>query len=162
VRPVDYDPKRLTLPDGWADNASKLKLALLSAEDAAARAIILKKNEIWGEVKGELRKISHGKCWYTESPQLGTDVDVDHFRPKKRVAERCAEGDTHPGYWWLAYDLHNYRYSCIVANRLRRDIETDVVGGKADRFPIADEAARAMTPAADWETEKSARRTRQL
>lgn len=47
--------------------------------------------------------MSNGKYWYTESIQLGTDVDVDHFGPKKRIAERCAEGDAHPGYWWLAY-----------------------------------------------------------
>lgn len=135
--------------------ANELKALLLAAPDASARSAILKDNPIWSEIKTELRKISHSKCWYTESIQLGTDVDVDHFRPKKRVAERCAEGDAHPGYWWLAYELANYRYSCIVANRLRRDVETDLIGGKADRFPIADEATRAMAPTADWQAEKT-------
>ncbi|RWC37995.1 MAG: hypothetical protein EOS28_31240 [Mesorhizobium sp.] len=155
MRPIDYDPKKITLPDGWAEKATELKGELVAAADVAARTTILRDNPLWSDVKSELRKLSHGKCWYTESIQLGTDVDVDHFRPKKRVAERCAEGDAHPGYWWLAYDLENYRYSCIVANRLRRDVETDLVGGKADRFPIADETIRAMTPDADWQAEKT-------
>jgi hypothetical protein len=155
VRPINYDPRKLTLPEGWAEKATQLKNQLIAAGDSAARAAILKDNPVWSEVKSELRKLSHGKCWYTESVQLGTDVDVDHFRPKNRVAERCTEGDAHPGYWWLAYALENYRYSCIVANRLRRDIETDRVGGKADRFPIANEATRAMTSDADWQAEKT-------
>lgn len=155
MRPVDYKPEKLALPKGWLVEANKLKGQLREAENAADRAKILKANEIWGEVKNELRKLFHNKCWYTESIQIGTDVDVDHFRPKKRVAERVGKGDGHPGYWWLSYDLDNYRYSCIVANRLRRDIETDIVGGKADRFPIMEEADRAMHPDADWQAEKT-------
>ena len=155
MRPVDYDPSKLNMPEGWAAKASELSKKLSDAADAAARAKILRENAIWADVKPELRKVFHGKCWYTESLQVGTDVDIDHFRPKRRVAERYADGDGHPGYWWLAYDLANYRYSCIVANRLRRDVETDLVGGKADRFPIADEAMRAMTPDADWQAEKA-------
>jgi len=155
MRPVDYHPANLSLPQNWAARAETLRQQLLAAADAGARRQILDENAIWSEIKAELRKVFHGKCWYTESPQVGTDVDVDHFRPKRRVAERVAEGDAHPGYWWLAYELGNYRYSCIVANRLRRDVETDQVGGKADRFPIADEATRAMAPDADWEAEKT-------
>lgn len=154
MRPIDYDPQNLPLPDGWAENAAALRQAVLNAPDDKARAKIIEDNQIWSQVKSELKKLSFGKCWYTESLQIGTDVDVDHFRPKKRVAERCSKGDAHPGYWWLAYELSNYRYSCIFANRYRRDVEADVVGGKADCFPIQDEAHRAMGPDADWESEK--------
>lgn len=155
MRAIDYDPTKIATPADWPSRAADLKKQLSDAADAAARKAILKKNGIWSEIGPELRKLSNGKCWYTESPQTGTDVDVDHFRPKRRVAERMGEDDGHPGYWWLAYELHNYRYSCIYANRLRRDLEAEAVGGKADRFPIDDEAVRAMTPDADWKAEKT-------
>ncbi|MBY4592316.1 MULTISPECIES: hypothetical protein [Rhizobium] len=154
MRAVEYDPKKLSLPPDWAERAEALKKRLLKENDPLKRSEIIRKNEIWSEIKFELRKVFSEKCWYTESPQRGTDTDVDHFRPKRRVFERSTKGDEHPGYWWLAYDLDNYRYSCIYANRLRRDIETDLVGGKADRFPVV-EATRAMGPDANWKSEKT-------
>ena len=155
MRLVDYDPADITISADWTSRANDLTKQLSDAVNAQERKEILRKNGIWSELGKELRKLSNGKCWYTESPQEGTDVDVDHFRPKRRVAERVGEDDGHPGYWWLAYDPRNYRYSCIYANRLRRDLETDLVGGKADRFPIDDEAARAMTPDSNWGAEKT-------
>ncbi len=69
---------------------------------------------------------------------------IDHFRPKNRVGEEGCEG--HPGYWWLAFDRKNFRYSCTFCNSRRRDSETDRAGGKADRFPLRDEAKRCGTP----------------
>lgn len=57
-------------------------------------------------------------------------------------------------YWWYAFDPANFRYSCIVANRLRRDIETGNVGGKADEFPIWDERNRAWCPDDDCDVEQ--------
>jgi hypothetical protein len=41
-----------------------------------------------------------------------------------------------------------------VANRLRRDIETGQVGGKADEFPIWDESNRAWCPDDDCDLEQ--------
>ena len=154
MRAVEYDPRELPLPPDWVERAEALKKRLLAEKDPAKRGEIISKNEIWSEIKSELRKVFYEKCWYTESPQTGTDTDVDHFRPKKKVYERSKAGDSHPGYWWLAYDLENYRYSCIYANRLRRDVETDLVGGKADRFPVVEET-RAMSPEANWKSEKA-------
>ncbi|PQJ40107.1 hypothetical protein BTN99_20190 [Vibrio campbellii] len=92
------------------------------------------------------------KCWYTETPQIGTDFDVDHYWPKGRV--KLADGEVlkrneeqHPGYWWKAFDIDNYRYSCIYANRSRED------GGKVDHFPLADESSRAWDEAANCDYE---------
>ena len=102
----------------------------------------------------------NGKCWYTEAPQAGTDTDVDHFRPKnsvKGVSRSLPESDeieSHPGYWWLAFEPNNYRFSCIVANRPRRDIETGHLGGKVDEFPISNEDQRAWTPDDDYKEEQ--------
>jgi len=88
------------------------------------------------------------KCWYTETPQEGTDFDVDHYWPKGRVklidgVILCKNNDQHPGYWWKAYDIDNYRYSCIYANRSREK------GGKVDYFPITDESNRSWDETAD-------------
>lgn len=93
MRAIDYDPSKLALPADWAARAAKLTQQLVDAADAAARKKILKTNGIWSEIASELRKLSNGNCWYTESPQAGTDVDVDHFRPKNRVAERLGGDD---------------------------------------------------------------------
>ncbi|AMY68274.1 hypothetical protein [Frigidibacter mobilis] len=91
-------------------------------------------------VKAGLHSLFHGKCAYCESFYDATaPVDVEHFRPKGRVAE--AEG--HPGYWWLAADWDNLLPSCIDCNRRRRQRLAGPDGapmadstGKADQFPV--------------------------
>ncbi|MFA0039739.1 hypothetical protein [Vibrio sp. 10N.261.52.A1] len=95
----------------------------------------------WSSLKRTFVAEFGAKCWYTESPQIGTDFDVDHYWPKGRV--KNADGaivkqgtQQHPGYWWKAYDISNYRYSCIFANRARDE------GGKVDYFPLSDESMR--------------------
>ncbi len=151
MRCVDYDPAKIQMPA----KAGQLRQKLLKAESEAARAMLIESNSnVWADVKPQLRKVFHDKCWYTESPQLGTDVDVDHFRPKKRVAEVHDKLKPHPGYWWLAFSPENYRYCCIVANRRRRDVDTGVVGGKADHFPLWDESKRAWPPLCDFSEEE--------
>lgn len=150
MRHVPYDPKKIDYPDGWAKKAKEALAAVRAASDDEKSAEINKPKhrEVWADLKPELSKIMHGKCWYTESMQVGTDTDVDHFRPKNSV-----KGTTHPetgikhnGYWWRAFDPDNYRFSCIVANRARRDVETGLVGGKVDEFPLWSERERAWTP----------------
>jgi hypothetical protein len=68
-----------------------------------------------------------------------SDNNVDHFRPKGEVAEATSHG----GYWWLAFALDNFRYSCTFCNSYRKDRETAGGGGKQDHFPLFDENARA-------------------
>lgn len=155
MRKVDYDPSKVEWPEDLMEKAAKLTATLKGEADQAKRVALIEENQnVWKAAKVALKKLFNGKCWYTESPQAGTDVDVDHFRPKGRVADVSINGASHPGYWWLAFNLANYRYSSIVANRRRRDIETDHVGGKADHFPIWNEADRATNPDADYENEK--------
>lgn len=156
MRRIEYDPAKISFPADWKDKAAKLLQELVDAADDPTRQKILgdQNNRIWSELKLELRKLSHGKCWYTEALQAGTDVDVDHYRPKRRVAELIAAELPHPGYWWLAYDPSNYRFSCIVANRRRQDVEAGRTGGKADHFPIQHETDRAYTKDVDFGAEK--------
>lgn len=70
-----------------------------------------------GKIKAQLEALFHGKCAYCESFYSKTQpVDVEHYRPKGRVAE--AESG-HPGYWWLAMAWENLLPSCIDCNRKR-------------------------------------------
>ena len=91
------------------------------------------KSSVWHAAGEALHLASNGKCWYCESLQDRSDKDVDHFRPKNSVKEATKD---HPGYWWLAFDWRNYRYSCTYCNRKRRDIAGGTEGGKHDHFPI--------------------------
>ncbi|AYH07327.1 MULTISPECIES: hypothetical protein [Pectobacterium] len=155
MRHLDIDFNQLTLPDGWQEKARILSDSLLAAKNAEQRSEIIEKNQAhWKSVKPLLASLFNYKCWYTEAPQQGTDVDVDHFRPKKRVQETLSTTTPHEGYWWLAFCLQNYRFSCIVANRRRTDVGTGVTGGKADHFPLCDESVRANTPDCDLEEEQ--------
>lgn len=62
-------------------------------------------------------------CGYCSRLLPGNDRgDIDHFRPKKEVAE----APDHGGYWWLGYKISNYVLSCSVCNRYR----------KSSKFPL--------------------------
>lgn len=155
MRYVSYDPKKIKKPRGWAKEVKQLEVLLRNEKDDIKRAELINKNDhLWKEIKEQLALLFNNKCWYTESPQNGTDTDVDHYRPKKQVAELNKKGKKHTGYWWLAFKLENYRYSCIVANRRRRDVVTGKTGGKADHFPLLDENKRAWTPTCEYEDEQ--------
>jgi uncharacterized protein (TIGR02646 family) len=108
-------------------------------------------------VKAALEKLFHDKCAYCETPLAApSDWDVEHFRPKKAVAERL----DHPGYYWLAYEWTNLYPSCQHCNQSRRDRprwgdpETGPAAGKMDQFPLEDERTRALRPADDLRSER--------
>lgn len=155
MRYLNINLTGLELPNGWQDTSTQITGALIAANGPEQRSDIIDGNQTqWKLVKPLLAGLFNHKCWYTEAPQQGTDVDIDHYRPKKRVQETIKGGHPHSGYWWLAFNLENYRYSCIVANRRRTDVESGITGGKADHFPLTDEATRAYTPACDMEIEQ--------
>lgn len=130
--------EEIRLPDGWQEKADKLRDQLIAAAPPERKEIIKKNADVWREVKDALSALSHGKCWYCECKEIRSDNPVDHFRPKNRVAD-C---DGHEGYWWLAFDWHNYRFSCTYCNSRR--VGVDTIGGKQDHFPLVDEASRAL------------------
>ncbi|MEU1685325.1 hypothetical protein [Micromonospora sp. NPDC005707] len=96
---------------------------------------------MWRELKTLISSINSNKCWYCESRDMRSDNAVDHFRPKGRVAR-----ERHEGYWWLAFDPRNYRFSCTFCNSRRVDEEGGTSGGKQDAFPLADGSKRAVAP----------------
>lgn len=102
-------------------------------------------------VKRALKDLFHGKCAYCESPVQ--DFDVEHFRPKGRVAN--TPRGIPSGYYWLAYQWTNLYPACQFCNRERVDIgshEDPLDGraaGKGDQFPLAPSGRRANSPSDD-------------
>jgi uncharacterized protein (TIGR02646 family) len=136
---INIGALRNQLPEQWEARARRALdeiRPLLPEERAAA---ISERAPLWREIKDKLEALSNGKCWYCESRQSRSDMAVDHFRPKNQVAE--SEG--HLGYWWLAFNWTNYRFSCTYCNSHRRDKANQTTGGKQDHFPLADEGMRA-------------------
>ncbi len=117
--------------------------AVLAEADPTRRAALINAQRAqWVALRPEFSAFSHGKCWYVECKNPGTDDDIDHFRPKLGVKEDLA----HPGYYWLAFDWTNLRLSCHRANRPRVNPEGAGTGGKGGHFPLVDPATRAFTP----------------
>jgi hypothetical protein len=117
----------------------------LEAMPAGQRAEFIKrKSEIWRDFKRYLSAMSYGKCWYSESPEVQSFLDVDHFRPKleaKRSETRCD-----PGYDWLAFSWENFRLAAQRSNRRSTNEETEEIEGKGSWFPLLN-----GSPRASWE-----------
>lgn len=100
----------------------------------------------------------HGKCAYCEcylkDYQRG---DMEHFRPKKGVTDEednpisringDGEEETHPGYYWLAYDWTNLLPACQICNQASKYGENKI--GKHNRFPVVGEHAFDSESVAD-------------
>ncbi|MGX0889818.1 hypothetical protein AB7M22_001826 [Pseudomonas sp. ADAK2 TE3594] len=130
-------------PANWDVNAASWLASVAAAIDKSSE--FKKIGSVWSDFKPNFIARFGDKCWYTEVPRIGTDFNVDHFRPKgavkkakKSYATRIVLGSTvnHPGYWWLAFEASNYRYSCQYSNQPRDN------GGKHDYFPLIDESTR--------------------
>ena len=113
---------------GWEGEILQQKID--AAKTKARKAAFTYKSTVWSSLKDVLAEPSKGKCWYCETNEIRSDNPIDHFRPKNRVSD-CID---HPGYWWLAFDWKNYRYTCTYCNSRR--VEVDTAGGKHDHFPI--------------------------
>ncbi|WP_155755418.1 hypothetical protein [Burkholderia multivorans] len=141
------DPQEIAAcaPASWENDATEWNKKIKSV-DPRERADAFKKiGNQWSKFKDKFIEKFGDKCWFSETPRIGTDFDVDHFRPKGRIhledgsILKDANNEPHQGYWWMAFLAKNYRYSCMFSNRLRDD------GGKWDYFPIVDESKRAWT-----------------
>ncbi len=81
----------------------------------------------WNEadVRGALLAMQGPLCAFCSTEiTIQERDDVEHFRPKKGVAE----DKNHPGYWWLAYRFDNYLWCCQRCNRIE----------KQNKFPLLD------------------------
>ena len=136
MRYIDQD--ELALPQGWLGQAAAAAAAVAGGAKPDDHA------GVWRDLKDALAALfPEKKCWYCESPVDRADNAVDHFRPKGRVADAAK---AHTGYRWLAFERRNFRYACTFCNSRRKGIANGTAGGKADRFPLRDEAARLYAP----------------
>jgi uncharacterized protein (TIGR02646 family) len=129
------------IPNEWREKARRLTDALCAIPDCEERkAFIERHSGVWREIKENLLRMSHGKCWYSEAPDVVSDWHIDHFRPKKIA--RDLDGTEHEGYHWLAFDWRNFRLCGSFPNSPHRD-EVGEVRGKRDLFPLAPGCHRA-------------------
>lgn len=139
IRFPDEVPPEIEL---WIERAQEISKLVLSEEDAVLRAGIIDKYKAhWreGALVNWLSDIGFEKCWYTETKFGGDYQEIEHFRPKKGTKERDGSPHpSHPGYYWLAFDLGNYRLSKRRPN-----------AKKSTFFPIFDERNRACCPEDD-------------
>lgn len=121
----------------------------LTAEQQQGAHVVDRNVYAASEVQRALEKLFFDKCAYCEGKPVATgDWDVEHFRPKGKVAER----DGHPGYYWLAYEWTNLYLSCQHCNQKRADkarwgdtsLAPGPAAGKLDQFPLVDENTRAL------------------
>lgn len=139
---VRYDPS--TFPKELLDAAKAAQEELEGLATHEERVAFINDNaEIWRAFKEHLRPLSYGKCWYTESPEPASVLEIDHFRPKARA--KRAEKNIDEGYTWLAFSPDNFRYSAPRANRRTTDEDTEEVVGKGTWFPLCE-----GSPKANW------------
>lgn len=127
------DRSKLLKPTGWIQRAQTAAKAVAAGDDPNDHS------QVWRDLKDGLAALLHDKCWYCESSVDRSDNAVDHFRPKNRVSDAA---NPHLGYRWLAFNESNFRYACTYCNSRRKDVEGGTAGGKADRFPLVNEAQR--------------------
>jgi hypothetical protein len=168
MRYVDPTEVELELPENWNEQVqvarAYVQQKVQEAEEIAIQedkspeekqSCILKarkkainaKSNVWVNAGKAIRKVMAEKCWYCEARETRSDMPVDHFRPKNCVAE-CKE---HEGYWWLAFNWGNYRYSCTYCNSRRVDVESE--GGKQDHFPLLNPGDRVFDENGDIKAE---------
>lgn len=131
--------------NAWFDSAAIATEAAIREKDQHEVDTTIYRHS---EVRIALERLFHDKCAYCEwKPTGGSDWDVEHFRPKGRVAER----EDHLGYYWLAYAWSNLYPSCTHCNQNRKDklrwgdpAELPAAG-KRDQFPLHDETTRVMS-----------------
>lgn len=111
----NYEPSQ-----DWLGRADALTAQLLAAATPAARTLIINGHQnMWTEVKQHFCNVRRRKCWYSESINDFAHCHVDHFRPKASAIDE--NGNNHGGYWWLAFDWTNYRYSAPAGNVRKKD-----------------------------------------
>jgi uncharacterized protein (TIGR02646 family) len=137
MRYIDPDAiNAIQIPVGWTGDVAiaRAEVAALANAHRADRNKMINKHakKTWRKLKRLLARLNYNKCWYCDCRQTRSNNNIDHFRPKGAVYEVPA----HPGYWWLAFELSNFRFSCTFCNARVEDEITGNVGGKQENFPL--------------------------
>jgi uncharacterized protein (TIGR02646 family) len=84
-------------------------------------------------VKQALMEAQHEKCCFCER-RVGTDGDIEHFRPKQAYRQSRGKSLQRPGYYWLAYEWNNLYLACTGCNQRH----------KQNLFPLQNPTERAI------------------
>lgn len=133
------------LPARWIKIYEGRASALAALATHKERAEYFRKHGSWKVLKSWLIEKSYGKCWYCEAKLERAAFDVDHFRPKLGITVDGAKMPGDSGYYWIAYEWWNFRLSCPRCNRPEKDSD-GITYGKANEFPLQDEAKRCCNP----------------
>ena len=130
----------------WKARSDEITAEIIAEPDLAKKhSLIDKYKNHWRtpELINWLSDVNFEKCWYTETKFGGDYQEVEHFRPKKGTKNKDGTVNlAHPGYYWLAFDLSNYRLCKSRPNRK-----------KGTFFPIIDERLRASSNIHPWQDE---------
>lgn len=121
----------------WETDANS-HLEKLKAMSHSNRKKYLNRHNHWAKLYPALSKLSHGKCWYSESPANSSEWEIEHFRPKLKSKAEDGKVLRNDGYWWLSYYWKNFRLAGTLVNKVRRD-RFKVDGkpyGKGNFFPL--------------------------
>ncbi len=143
---IYVNPDRLPIEIvNWKEKAQGLLKQLEQAGSKEERHFIIDKNEtFWKQFKGHLKALSYNKCWYTDSINPASHYHVDHFRPKKKVIEY--DLSDRDGYWWLAFDITNFRLSGSVPNTKKGNHFAVKKNAVLDKGSINDEVVYFLDP----------------
>jgi len=130
----------------WKEKAERITALILAEPSLEQKHVLIDKyKDHWRkpELVNWLSDLNFEKCWYTETKFGGDYQEIEHYRPKKGTKD--IDGNihvSHPGYYWLAFELSNYRLCKSRPNRK-----------KGTFFPIVDERFRASSTAQSWRDE---------
>ncbi|MEH6458110.1 MAG: hypothetical protein V7749_17405 [Cocleimonas sp.] len=132
--------------EAWKVRARAITELIIAEEDLAEKHKLIDRYENhWRkpELIDWMSDLFFEKCWYTETKFGGDYQELEHFRPKKGTKNKDGTNLVgHPGYYWLAFNLDNYRLSKRRPN-----------AKKGTFFPIVDERYRACCIDDEWQAE---------
>ncbi|KFF03873.1 HNH endonuclease family protein [Chryseobacterium luteum] len=142
-----YNPKSLKIV-----SQKKLSEMISKVSIAEKKAYLdVPDNQIWTKYKRGFERLSHNKCWFTEAYSTLSDFHIEHFRPKKKIyliknkdpyiEERIATDNN--GYWWLSFELGNFRLAGGKPNQY-----------KGNYFPLESGSKVAKELDNSWRNEK--------
>jgi hypothetical protein len=123
--------------DSWEKDADA-HLEKIKKMSHSARKTYLNRHNHWTKLYSALSVLSHGKCWYSESPANSSEWEIEHFRPKLRSKAENGVVLRSDGYWWLSFYWKNFRLAGTLVNKVRRD-RFQIDGkpfGKGNFFPL--------------------------
>ena len=142
MRPINN--KRLPILKNLDDVEKACQDIVLQPDEASRSKFIDDNSTEYSSLRDPLWNLGSMKCWYSEATLQQQQGQVEHFRPKKRVATA-----QHCGYWWDAFDWTNLRLAHPTVNLRVTDYLTGQKAGKGTYFPLRDPATRAIDKAGE-------------